>query len=93
MESARERGEPSADEQIRDAVQYLGEAARVLGPTGTFLYITFGQPHFRRFLLLRPEFGWRLSLDRIGGEGVMEYFIYRLTKVPRSLKIGSSGKA
>jgi len=56
----------------------LSEVTRILTPTGTFIYITFGQPHFRKNLLLKDKYGWELTIDKIGD--CFHYFIYVLKK-------------
>lgn len=60
---------------------YLSEVDRVLAPSGTFLYITYRQPHFMKPLLARVA--WDLTVeslpDRPGG-GVFEYFVYVMKK-------------
>ena len=44
---------PKAD--IENCNKEVDEALRVLRPGGLFLYITFGQPHFRKRYLTRPN--------------------------------------
>lgn len=53
---------------------------RVLRPSGTFLYITFGQPHFRRRFLTGPHSsGTRLEIKELGES--FHYYMYVLRKV------------
>jgi len=59
----------------------LSEVTRVLSPTGTLVYITFGQPHFRKNLLLKDKYGWELTIDKLGE--FFHYFIYVLKKNPK----------
>ncbi|KAK9836328.1 hypothetical protein WJX81_005572 [Elliptochloris bilobata] len=51
----------------------LGEAHRVLAPDGAFCSITFTQPHFRRPLLLAPQYTWGMTADAFGEPGSLEY--------------------
>ncbi len=70
-------------DDVRDNIQrYLSEVARILVPGGTFLYITYRQPHFIRPLLIREEI-WRLDVQKLpdqGAGGVFEYFAYMMKK-------------
>jgi ubiquinone/menaquinone biosynthesis C-methylase UbiE len=65
--------EPHLAEQI-DAM--LAEVQRVMKPTNSaFIYITFGQKHFRQKLLDKPErYHWTFDFQTIG-EG-FHYFVY-----------------
>ncbi|KAN0059653.1 hypothetical protein ACQY0O_008224 [Thecaphora frezii] len=47
---------------------------RLLRPGGLFLYLTFGQPHFRKPLLERPQ--WDIEVQTIGDGGLMQYYLY-----------------
>ncbi|GAA5878185.1 hypothetical protein JCM16303_002875 [Sporobolomyces ruberrimus] len=58
-------------EIVADVKAEVDEVIRVLKPSGTFLYLTFGQPHFRRQHLTRP--GWKLEICEVG-EGFSYYF-------------------
>eukprot|EP01095_Lingulamoeba_sp_RSL-Kostka_P004107 TRINITY_DN1519_c0_g1_i1.p2 TRINITY_DN1519_c0_g1~~TRINITY_DN1519_c0_g1_i1.p2 ORF type:complete len:239 (+),score=54.09 TRINITY_DN1519_c0_g1_i1:682-1398(+) len=58
--------------------QYLSEILRVLKPNQPYIYITFGQPHFRTPLLTREQYNWTLETLTIGSS--FHYFIYILTK-------------
>jgi ubiquinone/menaquinone biosynthesis C-methylase UbiE len=44
----------------------LSEVARVLKPGGKYIYITFGQPHFRKPLMLKDKYGWTFAQETIG---------------------------
>lgn len=61
--------------------RYLSEVERILVPGGTFLYITYRQPHFLRPLLARDAWDIKVETlpDRPGG-GVFEYFAYIMRK-------------
>ncbi|XP_029106386.1 EEF1A lysine methyltransferase 4 [Scleropages formosus] len=58
--------------------QVLKEISRVLKPGGRFISITFAQPHFRRRLLARREYGWSVQTHSYGVG--FQYFLYVLTK-------------
>ncbi|BGP35219.1 hypothetical protein JCM10296v2_007051 [Rhodotorula toruloides] len=51
----------------------IDEVIRVLKPSGTFLYFTFGQPHFRKPLLRRE--GWTVECEEVG-EGFAYYWFW-----------------
>lgn len=42
------------------------ENRRVLVPKGKYIYVTFGQPHFRKPLILKDKYDWELRLETIG---------------------------
>ncbi|XP_023674288.1 EEF1A lysine methyltransferase 4 isoform X1 [Paramormyrops kingsleyae] len=58
--------------------QVLKEASRLLRPAGRFISITFAQPHFRRRILARREYGWSV-VQHSYGDG-FQYFFYVMTK-------------
>ena len=43
-----------------------------------FIYITFGQPHFRRPLLEKDEYNWKVSHSAVGDS--FHYFVYVCNK-------------
>jgi len=49
---------------------------RILKPKGTFIYLTFGQPHFRRRYLQRD--GTSLEIRELGE--TFHYYLYILRK-------------
>ncbi|KAJ4962482.1 hypothetical protein NE237_022421 [Protea cynaroides] len=55
---------------------------RVLKPSGIFISISFGQPHFRRPLFEAPEFTWSIQWETFG-DG-FHYYFYILKKGKRS---------
>ena len=55
----------------------LEQVERVLKPNGIFVYVTFGQPHFRRPLLERP-FWTIVAVTEIGDS--FPYYIYVIKK-------------
>ena len=44
----------------------LTGVSRVLKPGGKYIYITFGQPHFRKPLMLKEKYGWTFQQETIG---------------------------
>ncbi|GAA5973604.1 hypothetical protein JCM11641_007144 [Rhodosporidiobolus odoratus] len=58
-------------EIVEDVKGEVDEVVRVLREGGKFLYLTFGQPHFRRPHLLRP--GWNVDILEVG-DGFSYYF-------------------
>jgi ubiquinone/menaquinone biosynthesis C-methylase UbiE len=54
----------------------VDQVERVLKPGGKFIYITFGQPHFRKRHLLRKE--WELAVTTLGD--MFHYYAYVLHK-------------
>lgn len=67
----------------RSMTQALTEAHRVLREGGTFFSITFAQPHFRLPYLTLPHLSWSVQVDTFGGDGGLEYFVYRCRKGER----------
>ncbi|KAN0088629.1 S-adenosyl-L-methionine-dependent methyltransferase [Tylopilus felleus] len=65
---------------VKDCTAEVSEVLRVLRPSGTFLYVTFGQPHFRRRFLTGPHApGTRLEIKELGKS--FHYYMYILRKV------------
>jgi len=56
----------------------LSEINRVLTDNGVYIYITFGQPHFRKPLIQKEKYQWDLHVETIGE--FFHYFIYIVTK-------------
>ena len=71
--------------RLRDADRIEGERAprRVLTPTGVLLSVSFAQPHFRRPLLLAPEFSWGLAQSQFRVDGGLHHSFYALRKGTR----------
>jgi len=60
---------------VEDCTKEMDEALRVLKPSkGIFLYLTFGQPHFRKRFLIRP--GTSLETKQLGD--AFHYYLYVL---------------
>ncbi|KAG9103691.1 hypothetical protein FRC06_008808 [Ceratobasidium sp. 370] len=65
-----------APEIVENCEKEISEAIRVLRPGGKFVYLTFGQPHFRRRYLTRP--GCSLEVRELGE--AFHYYLYVMTK-------------
>jgi len=63
---------------IDDCTKEVDEALRVLSKGGLFIYLTFGQPHFRRRFLTRP--GTTLEIKELGDS--FHYYLYILRTHP-----------
>ncbi|KAH9479539.1 EEF1A lysine methyltransferase 4 [Psilocybe cubensis] len=61
---------------IEDCNKEVDETLRVLNNSGVFIYLTFGQPHFRRRYLQRE--GTYLSIKELGE--AFHYYLYILRK-------------
>ncbi|KIY48139.1 S-adenosyl-L-methionine-dependent methyltransferase [Fistulina hepatica ATCC 64428] len=62
---------------IDDCTKEVDEVVRVLCPdSGIFVYLTFGQPHFRRRYLMRP--GTNLEIKQLGE--AFHYYLYVLRR-------------
>ncbi|KAH9849951.1 S-adenosyl-L-methionine-dependent methyltransferase [Lenzites betulinus] len=60
------------EEVIRNCTREVDEVLRVLRKGGIFIYLTFGQPHFRRRYLDRP--GTTLEIRKLGE--AFHYYLY-----------------
>lgn len=69
-------------ETVSKVMEMLKGVHRVLKPQGTFISISFGQPHFRRPLFEAPGFTWSMEWNTFG-DG-FHYFFYILNKGKRS---------
>ncbi|KAI0339633.1 S-adenosyl-L-methionine-dependent methyltransferase [Trametopsis cervina] len=65
------------DDVIANCTREVDEVLRVLRKGGIFLYLTFGQPHFRRRYLTRP--GTTLEIRELGE--AFHYYLYILKKL------------
>jgi len=64
-------------EVVESCLKEVDEVVRVLRPsTGIFIYLTFGQPHFRRCFLTRSDAS--LEIKEIGDS--FHYYLYILRK-------------
>ncbi|PIA13463.1 S-adenosyl-L-methionine-dependent methyltransferase [Coemansia reversa NRRL 1564] len=71
--------EPS-DELCKNVGRMVSEVDRVLASGGMFIWITFGQPHFRKRHLERDS--WTVDVERLNNGG-FDYFVYVATKPQR----------
>ncbi|WFD32842.1 hypothetical protein MSPP1_003893 [Malassezia sp. CBS 17886] len=62
---------PSA-QVLENVAREVDGVLHLLKPTGCFLYFTFGQPHFRRPHLLRPQ--WTVRTRELGD--MFHYYLY-----------------
>jgi EEF1A lysine methyltransferase 4 len=70
---------PSED-IIQSCKKEIDEVIRVLKPGGRFIYISFGQPHFRMRHLDRPEWENGVKTTVLGEDGIIQYFLYEMRK-------------
>lgn len=68
--------EPSS-ELCENVAREVDEVDRVLASGGKFIWITFGQPHFRKRHLLRDS--WDVGVEKLN-DGGFDYFVYIMTK-------------
>eukprot|EP00002_Diphylleia_rotans_P019990 TRINITY_DN3876_c0_g1_i2.p1 TRINITY_DN3876_c0_g1~~TRINITY_DN3876_c0_g1_i2.p1 ORF type:complete len:207 (+),score=52.21 TRINITY_DN3876_c0_g1_i2:60-680(+) len=61
-----------------DVDRVVSEYYRVLKKGGYCIYITFGQPHFRRQYFLEKKFDWTFETKTIGD--AFHYFVYIMKK-------------
>lgn len=71
------------NEVKHNTARYMREVSRVLKDDGTFLYVTYRQPHFVRPLLNQDGL-WEMEMESLGGaESAFEYFGFILTKAKK----------
>ncbi|KAK3814152.1 MAG: S-adenosyl-L-methionine-dependent methyltransferase [Benniella sp.] len=78
-----------AEELIRTVAQEVDEVVRVLKVGGQFLYITFGQPHFRKRHLERPC--WTVQTTTLGD--AFHYFFYHMVKQDTAVTSSASSSS
>ncbi|KAI0769193.1 S-adenosyl-L-methionine-dependent methyltransferase [Irpex lacteus] len=64
------------EEVVQNCTREVDEVLRLLRPGGVFIYLTFGQPHFRRRYLTRE--GTTLEIRQLGE--AFHYYLYILRK-------------
>lgn len=69
------------EEVVRGCKCEVDEVLRVLKPGGHFLYVSFGQPHFRMAHLQRPEWKYGVKTSVLGDGGIIQYFFYEMQKI------------
>ena len=52
--------------------------SNILTASGRFISVTFAQPHFRKCLYAKPEYGWSIRTETFG-EG-FHFFFYVMTR-------------
>jgi EEF1A lysine methyltransferase 4 len=70
---------PSA-EIVKSCNEEVDEVLRVLKSGGRFLYISFGQPHFRLPYLNREAWKGGVKVETLGEGGLLQYFLYQMEK-------------
>jgi len=71
----------SPSEEIVESVKReVDEVIRVLKPGRRFIYITFGQPHFRLSHLQRDDWEGGVRTTVLGDGGIVQYFLYEMQK-------------
>ncbi|OCT54692.1 Methyltransferase type 11 [Cladophialophora carrionii] len=71
------------DEVLENTGRYVREVFRVLKSDGTFIYVTYRQPHFVKPLLNCEGATWDIQVDVLGGsESSFDYHGFVLKKVP-----------
>lgn len=65
-----------SEELIAEVKAEVDEVVRVTKVGGVFLYITFGQPHFRKRHLVRDC--WQVKVQTLGD--AFHYFFYSMRK-------------
>jgi len=75
--------------EVADRVRaMLAEVHRVLTPTGLFITIAFGQPHFRRPFFEAEGLTWTMKYKTFGDS--FHYFFYTLRKGTKGISTSSS---
>lgn len=57
------------EDTIANTGMYLREVARVLKPSGIFLYVTYRQPHLIKPLLACEGTNWDIEMEVLGASG------------------------
>lgn len=70
-----------SEKVIHDVTSMLKGVDGILKEGGKMIYITFGQPHFRKKYLEAVE-GWEVETRTLGD--MFHYFVYIATKKPRT---------
>ncbi|OAV89137.1 hypothetical protein, variant [Puccinia triticina 1-1 BBBD Race 1] len=65
------------EEVVENCKMEVDEVARILKPGGVFIYVTFGQPHFRKRHLQRPGI-WSVEVIELGD--MFHYYFYVMRK-------------
>ena len=78
-----------SEKVVQDVESMLRGVDGLLKEGGSMIYITFGQPHFRRKYLEAVE-GWNVETRALGD--MFHYFVYVATKLPKSEKTQTGGQ-
>jgi len=68
------------EDVIESCKKEVDEVLRVLKPGGRFIYISFGQPHFRLPHLDRMEWNGGVKVETLGEGGLLQYYLYQMEK-------------
>ncbi|KAH0793201.1 S-adenosyl-L-methionine-dependent methyltransferase [Histomonas meleagridis] len=68
------------EDVYEDAAKYFRQVYKVLKPGGTFIQITFGQPHFRKRLFEQSEFNWTVKVHTLPPTRSFHFFVYECKK-------------
>lgn len=66
---------------VKDIDQVCHHVRRVLKPGGVYIQLSFGQPHFRRLYLDKPEFCWTFDVEEV--DAGFGYFLY-VMRIPQT---------
>jgi EEF1A lysine methyltransferase 4 len=69
-----------SEEIILSCKKEVDEVLRILKSGGRFIYISFGQPHFRLPHLERSEWKEGVKTTVLGDGGIIQYFFYVMEK-------------
>eukprot|EP00127_Corallochytrium_limacisporum_P004243 Clim_evm188s157 gene=Clim_evmTU188s157 len=76
------------EDQLIKMHQALSGISKALSQEGTFISITWAQPHFRRRFLERPEYGWSVEVKTFGES--FHYFVFICKKKSHLFTAGVS---
>jgi EEF1A lysine methyltransferase 4 len=68
------------EEVVESCRKEVDEVIRILKPGERFLYISFGQPHFRIPHLERMDWEDGVKTTVLGDSGIIQYFLYDMKK-------------
>jgi EEF1A lysine methyltransferase 4 len=68
------------EEVVESCKKEVDEVVRILKPGGRLIYISFGQPHFRKPHLERPDWEDGVKTTILGDSGIIQYFLYEMKK-------------
>ena len=68
------------DEVYEKSAKYFRNVFNCLKPGGTFIQITFGQPHFRQRLFEKCGLDWSINVRTIMPDHSFHFYCYECTK-------------